>query len=503
MEATRRYAPAGFLLAVGISLIAIWSVLEYRNRQAIQVSDTSAARRSRECGPLSLRVAANLLGIACSRPQVLEICRPGPFGTEVKDLLKSARELGLHGEVKTLSWDELKFLDGTAILHVNGYHYVVANPREASDSHANSIRIYDPSRSTRWLTQKELDDIWSGVSLILRPDPAYRNALPIATKSFWIDQGVFAGEDEAEFHISISNVSETPLRLAMGPTGCNCSEATVDENRLKPGEETQIHASIRLRGRRGGFRDHISLLVENADEDDVQSKETAIAFTLAGTVLEDDLLSAKRIFLGHKTHLDFIEQSFVVFDPGNGDLKEVEPMLRDSCKGIDTSLIPVRITEGNRNDFPDSRRLLEGDWVVTIQGKITEEASFGDFSTPIVVRTNLSAPHDKLFVSMEGSVSPPISVEPPALILAVEPNRQTKKTVCFKSKIANRALARPAVELEGDLPLKLESIEQVSEQEVHLHFTADNNGEPQTSRAGSVQCDFAEQGRISLPVVVR
>jgi len=119
--------------------------------------------RQAACGPLCLRIAANLYGLPSDEAHALSLCPPGTDGTQLRDIQRAAPKFGMKATIVNLTWDKLLTMTEFAILHVNDDHYVLANPNEQNNERGgNAIRIYDYDLGARWYDQKSLEAIYGG-----------------------------------------------------------------------------------------------------------------------------------------------------------------------------------------------------------------------------------------------------------------------------------------------------------------------------------------------------
>ncbi|MDR1478133.1 MAG: hypothetical protein LBJ00_04250 [Planctomycetaceae bacterium] len=200
--------------------------------------------------------------------------------------------------------------------------------------------------------------------------------------------------------------------MRIDSTSCQCSSATTASEKLAYGEETVLAALVKLDNKYGRFCENI-VLISTCDEEEKKD-----SFFLAGTVIRDDIVSSKRIFAGSLPRGGSFEESFVVKDQGNGQLRKVEVNLPVPVTWMDLEITCADVTEVNQHK---NRKLdvRQGDRVVTLLGEIKKDATIQDFELPIVVQTNLGKPLDAVKLSLEGKIVPTISIEPVAIIFLI------------------------------------------------------------------------------------
>jgi hypothetical protein len=449
-----------------------------------------SADRQTACGPFCLRIAANLYGIPCDESYALSLCPPDANGTRLGDLSKSATKLGMKAKITKLTWKQLSDMQEYSILHVNDNHYVLANPNEKNNG---MIRIYDPDIGARWYDQMSLESIWRGTSLILTKDPDFRSSSFVSTPIFWIDRGDLTIEDDAVYLFPIQNKSTKAIELKIDSTSCQCSSAMLERNKLESGEETILTASVKLDNKRGGFQEHIVLLST------CEAEKKTDMFTLAGTVIRQDILSSKRILVGATHRGGSFKEIFVVNDPGNGQLKLVEASLQKSVSWLNFNIACKKVTKTN---LEKTKRLNVklNDWIVTLSAEIRKDAILQKFQLPIIVRTNLVAPFDSLEIPLEGEIVPGINVDPAALIFSDQSPEQSK-IIHAKSIIPSLRLPEPQIYINNDIPLQSKT-KRVSNQELLIELQLNFNSKlPIKTFTDNIILNFGNEGTINVPVI--
>jgi hypothetical protein len=442
------------------------------------------------CGPFCLRIAANLYGISCDESYALFLCPPDTDGIRIGDLSKAAIKLGMKANITKLTWKQLLNMQEFSILHVNDNHYVLANPNEQNNE---MIRIYDPDLGARWYDQMSLESIWRGTSLTLMKDSDFRSSSFISTPAFWIDRGDLTTENDVVYLFPIQNISGKTIELKIGPISCQCSSATLERNKLESGEETILMASVKLDNKRGGFREHVVLLSDCGDE----KKEDS--FILAGTVIRQDILSSKRIFVGTTHRGGKFKETLAINDQGNGQLKMVEAVLQESVSWLNLNIVSEKVTETN---LKKTKRLnvKQGDWIVTLSAEIQKDAELQRFKLPITVQTNLAPPLDSLELSLEGEIIPGINIEPAALIFS-DQSFEHPKIIHAKSIIPSLRLPEPQVHINDHIPLRCKT-KRVNDQEFLIEIQLNFNDKSQIKTfTDDIVLNFDNEGIINVPVI--
>jgi ATP-binding cassette, subfamily C, bacterial len=124
-----------------------------------------------DCGAACLAAIAQHYGRVLSINRIREAIGTGQLGTTMLGLIRGSENLGFNARgVKAHPdiLDELGNLPLPAILHWQGYHYVVLYGKQG-----RKYAIADPSVGIRYLSRSELLEGWTkGVTLLLETDPA-------------------------------------------------------------------------------------------------------------------------------------------------------------------------------------------------------------------------------------------------------------------------------------------------------------------------------------------
>jgi hypothetical protein len=414
---------------------------------------------------------------------------PNKNGTKLVKLQNAASKIGMKANIDQLTWEKLFDMRDIVILHVNNNHYVLANPNE---KRGNAIRVYDPKLGARWFTRKNLESIWQGTSLILVKDTNYRSNSFISAPFFMIDKGDVKAKNKALYIFPIKNISTKPVELKIVSTSCQCSSATIEREEIKSGEETVLIASVELDNKFRNFCENVTLISTCGVE------ERKDSFFLAGTVMQDDIVSTKRIFTGTTHRGGSFKNIFVVNDLGNGQLSKVEVKLHPSVTWMNSVITCAGATEINQDKFK-RLKVKSNDWIVTLSAEIKNDAPIQNFKLPIIVQTNLEPPFSEVELSIEGEIVPAISVTPAAMIFS-EQSQDRLKTISIKPLMPSLQLSKPTIDV-SDIPL-LYRIKPIHNNEFLVEIQL-NIGDDQSKNTfnGNVVLDFGEEGVINVPVV--
>jgi ATP-binding cassette, subfamily B, bacterial CvaB/MchF/RaxB len=117
-----------------------------------------------ECGIASLSMVANYHGLNIDLGTMRRRFSPSMRGAPLKSIMAIADQLGLTPRAVKLPLEAVGSLLVPAILHWDMSHYVVL---ERVDG--DKALIHDPAGTTKWISQAELSNHFTGVALELRP----------------------------------------------------------------------------------------------------------------------------------------------------------------------------------------------------------------------------------------------------------------------------------------------------------------------------------------------
>jgi ATP-binding cassette subfamily B protein len=110
-----------------------------------------------DCGAAALAMVCRAFGRPVSLTFIRRAAGTGQDGTSLRGIMRAAEEVGLDGRALKASKDRLDGLPLPAILHWEGNHWVVLYAVEG-----DRVRIADPARGLRRITDAEVQEKWSG-----------------------------------------------------------------------------------------------------------------------------------------------------------------------------------------------------------------------------------------------------------------------------------------------------------------------------------------------------
>jgi ATP-binding cassette, subfamily B, bacterial CvaB/MchF/RaxB len=117
-----------------------------------------------ECGIASLSMVANYHGLNIDLGTMRRRFSPSMRGAPLKSIMAIADQLGLTPRAVKLPLEAVGNLHLPAILHWDMSHYVVLERVDGEKA-----LIHDPAGTTKWFSQSELSNHFTGVALELRP----------------------------------------------------------------------------------------------------------------------------------------------------------------------------------------------------------------------------------------------------------------------------------------------------------------------------------------------
>jgi len=122
-----------------------------------------------DCGAACLASISKHYGRFLSINRSREAVGTGQLGTTMLGLKRGSENLGFNARAVKASpaiIDRIKEVQLPAIIHWQGYHWVVLYDKQGS-----KYAIADPSVGIRYISREELSEAWNGVMLLLEPDP--------------------------------------------------------------------------------------------------------------------------------------------------------------------------------------------------------------------------------------------------------------------------------------------------------------------------------------------
>ncbi len=462
-----------------------------------------------QCGPYSLCIALNRLGVPAEVDDLIRRCDSTGQGTSLGDLRRIAEEAGVPARIAVLSWEQLVGLDGTAILFTTtaaGPHFVAVDPREGgagAAGHREGVRVYDSEKAAQYRSRQDLESVWPGGQCLIlnkRSRAGTSEAGRIELDTAWLDIGNCRSTDDVAGIYRLQNTGGASLSLEVVGTSCGCTSFQLERKTILSGETCNLTMSIDLRTKRGQFTEYLV----------IRSSDAALPMFrvfLRGHVLNERLTSTDVLYFGEMFHDSERSRVFVVHDPGEGKLaiSDVRMLLADGEERVEAWATYERIEEvtesytGIRSRFP----IREGDYLVTVyMHSCTEPGNTGVFTGTCRVLTTLEGEMSQCDVRLSGTVQPDIQANPAALVLSYVPWQARKREIHVSSR-SGRPVALRAVHVEGDLPVSATFLasENAGAHSVTITLQDERAESRHTVMEGTVVCE-TDLGNLAIPVVV-
>ena len=123
-----------------------------------------------------------------------------------------------------------------------------------------AIRLYDQYVPARWYSRTELEQIWSGETLVVMKQSAMSVAPDSATAGWQeccIAKGLLHESAVASFKFSLRNAGSQPLLIEGVQKRCGCIRHKVSAQRLAPQESAEIEVDVTLNGKEGYVQQYL------------------------------------------------------------------------------------------------------------------------------------------------------------------------------------------------------------------------------------------------------
>lgn len=359
----------------------------------LQQANSSKNLQEVMCGPESLSLMCEMLGVPTSPAKIAQFAKTDESGTTLKGLADAAHQLGLNAIGMKIDIGKLLRMKQPVIAHVRQNHFVVVEI--ITDS---QLRIFDPVKSTSIMNPAEFSKIWDGYILrVVSPQaPIQRNNPDIEIENPIFDFGEAAQEQIISHEFSIKNVGSVPLEITSVGQSCVCTATIVSGKIVPPSGRTQILAKYDTKHVRG--RQVIDIAIHSNDPDE------PVAFaTIKGVVAGLTRVSPNYLYFSEIHSSQEVHRIIEVYDPGHGRLqvKKVQastPFLQTKVhKQSDSALVAIIdvilkpglplgklnekiIIETNENESPKTEVLVKGEIVGDL--KLSPKQFFFGFVNP-------------------------------------------------------------------------------------------------------------------------
>lgn len=411
------------LLLMLIAIISLFCIISLQKPPLIDISlleSTTPVKEENLCGPFSLFIACNRLGEQHSFKKISDGLNITVQGVSFGDLASYSKSIGLNPKLTRLTWEDLQMVNTTAILWVDGNHFVATDVRESDPKGPAGIRIYEHGIPAKWYSKQDLLQRWTGESLVLRKEqtPLIANTdnPKIQINTFVQDCGFSKPEKTEKFLYNVKNVGQEPLNIAVTQTGCGCASAVVEPNVIEPKSEGAITLSVDLKEKRGLF----STFAHVETNDPQMPQFTLIA---SGGVYQPEITSLDKIYFGELHRGKEINKTFFIHDRGDKTLKILSDNISIENESMKDFIVCnsniEKLNADNIPQNPSSRmKFKKDDFVYTLNLKVQPDAPLGAFEGKVIINTNQPGEFQTAFVFFKGEIRADYYTQPSTVLLS-------------------------------------------------------------------------------------
>jgi len=316
------------------------------------------------CGPKSLLVAYQQLGVNASVDELAKLSGKDEYGTTMAGLVKATEAKGLHAVGMKIGTDDLAKLRVPAVAYLWGDHFV------AIKTSPDGLRIIDPSVESQTMSLDAFKARYSGFALLVAKD---EKAFPkleadgpdLRADTYSYDFGFIEQGQQAGHVFTLENKGIEDLVLSKVETSCTCTQAFLPkETRIPPGGKEGLTVGFDSAGRQGGQ----SQIVYVHSNDPISP---IVQLRIGGVIKPTRLpVSIRNLTFGTVKKREGANREFSVKDPGDNSLA-VNEVTSDS-RFVKATL--------SRND-------KEG-VVYLVKAELKPGTPIGEFKSKLTVRSN-------------------------------------------------------------------------------------------------------------------
>ena len=244
--------------------------------------DIERERAYLECGPRSLLIACQILGIDANFDELAETSDFSEgTGTTMAGLYNAAATMQLNPAGVRASLSDLYRLEMPVIAHINEDHFLVvteADPRQ--------IRVRDPIQQYDTLSPQEFERIWNGGLLIFTIDR--EESAPTSVASSTQPPPLHAPErrhhfaeaiagQELKHTFTFTNTGGSHVRITRIQNTCYCTTAILTDKNIAPGKNAQIEVTLNVPSRNETIKERVLLHTDSPAQPTLEFSITANA----------------------------------------------------------------------------------------------------------------------------------------------------------------------------------------------------------------------------------
>lgn len=386
------------------------------------------------CGPVSLSVALARLGVNSSSMNVASRCKVTSQGVALTDMERVANSIRrIEARARRLSWDEVRRLNGVAVLFVKGNHYLTVDPREAPQDTIGTarVRVYEPQTPAQWWTRAELEKVWTGEALVITKRAARvdepRDGACIDWNECFVDQGFLRDAPIAHYRFAFRNDGSSDLRIDKVQKTCGCIEHRLSQERLAPGESAVIEVDVDLVRYEGYV--HRSVVVQTNDATNPVSVLRMACGVPRSRIISSDMIHLEDLPLGGK-----VSQEFYVADPGfNGVRIQEARFAAHSSPNMGEHLSCLISWDFVEKETPPEFRTRSGDYVVRLLFEASNTCPLGPFQGEVSVVLEADDVVTTHKVVVKGMIVQDVHAVPRVALITLDPKGAGSATIDLHS----------------------------------------------------------------------
>jgi hypothetical protein len=510
--ARRVLLPLGAVLAVAAVLVAAFGAMKLRDRdvardRGILGELTLSAGAEQQCGAKALFLAMSRAAMPVLERDVEELLFPGPNGVSFGRIQQAATKLGCNTSLSTLNWESLLAAATPSVLWVNDNHFFAVDPREpdAGQSGPRRVRVYDSDTPGQWWTRAQLEAVWKGPALTVRPGAvaASGGGPKIRWDRCTEDPGYVKSDDFPTYRFECRNDGDAPLTLNVAASGCSCATAEFDRESVPPGGKAVLTVHVDTRAKRGFFLTSVL----------VASNDPAGRFShlyMRGGVQQTRLTSTDTLHFGSVSRGSSAERIVCVYNTGADKLELVNAGVKvDALHGVGEGVRgAARVKQLDRSApsvaaeqaFP--LPLTPGDYAVTVRIEAAPDCPPGPFKGEARISVRQGDQVRDVTTVLEGQVETDVVAVPRSLLVKPGESEEFRAQVTLTRPKAGGVTVRD-VTVRGTPAPVLASWKQTpgaAGTRVDVRFASPAARD--IPQHGMLVIDLGNREQVTLPVIV-
>jgi predicted double-glycine peptidase len=254
---------------------------------SISSSEGSKQQVDKFCGPRSLLLICQVLGVKANLEEISRLASINEMGTTMLGLSQAAQRKGLKAMGAKMDIEKLARLKSPSIAHIKDNHFFVVERFEKS-----KFRIISPPKEPYYLTKERLSQIWDGNVLVISKKPPQDTEEPNMLFEEYLYHFGKADQNQKIEHIyKLKNTGKEKLIISKVRTTCGCMTALLSDKEIPAGGEGEIKVTFDIGQRRG--KQTQTIYVHSNDSD-----EPLVKLILTGRVKAYTVASPNQIYFG-------------------------------------------------------------------------------------------------------------------------------------------------------------------------------------------------------------